>query len=90
MQKSNQVFRPLFGRKISNFSSLEFHDLIIEAQEFRNFGFSLNRTLRMAIMRKRALFDDVEQLTLMVKAYRSVVNKLSPAEVGFDSINLLR
>lgn len=60
---------------------LEFHDLIIEAQEFKNFGFSLNRTLRMAIMRKRALFDDVEHLTEMIKAYKNVIKKLSSAEV---------
>lgn len=59
----------------------EFHDLIIEAQEFKNFGFSLNKTLRMAIMRKRALFDDAEHLIEMIKAYKLVVKKLSSAEV---------
>lgn len=33
-------------------------------------------------MRKRALFDDVENLTEMINAYKSVVKKLTPAEVG--------
>lgn len=67
-------------------SFLEFHDLIIEAQEFKNFGFSLNRTLRMAIMRKRALFDDVEHLIEMIKAYKHVIKRLSSAEVRPISI----
>lgn len=42
----------------------------------------------MAIMRKRALFDDVEHVTEMIKAYRNVVKKLLPPEVNLISIML--
>lgn len=40
----------------------------------------------MAILRKRALFDDVEHLTEMIRAYKNVIKKLSIAEVKLISI----
>lgn len=69
----------LLLERVVSFS--EFHDLIIEAQEFINFGFNLNRTLRIAIMKKRTLFDDVEHVTEMIKEYKRVVERLLPPEV---------
>lgn len=65
---------------VVNFSS-EIFDIIMEGQQFESCGFQMNPVIRMAIMRKEHLYEDVEAVSQMIKGYNKIVDSLSVSEV---------
>lgn len=62
---------------------IEIYDVIMEGQQFEDFGMNLNVVIRQAILRKEQLCENVEAVTQLVDGYNDIVEKLSSSELQF-------
>lgn len=63
-----------------NFPS-EVFNTISEAQQIEKLGFRISPALRMSILRKEQLFEDVTIVSEMIDGYNKTIAELSPAKV---------